>query len=179
MTPQDILDFWFKQSTPEQWFERDDDFDNVIRSRFAETHRQATLGELDAWAKTPEGAVALVILLDQFSRNLFRDSPQAFATDSKALLIARAAIEAEFDQKLETSSMRKFLYMPFMHSEDLGVQDEGLALFSKLNDAYTMGFAIEHRAVVEKFGRFPLRNEALGRTSTPEEIEYLRALSNV
>jgi uncharacterized protein (DUF924 family) len=173
MTPQTILDFWFQESTPEQWFKRDDSFDETIRSRFSKAHRQAALGELDAWTETAIGALSLVILLDQFSRNMFRDASTAFATDAKALAVSRGAIAAGLDKELDAGK-RKFLYMPFMHSEDLGVQDEGLKLFGALNDPYTMEFAVQHREVVARFGRFPHRNEALGRISTPEEIEYMR-----
>jgi uncharacterized protein (DUF924 family) len=174
MTKEQVLDFWFKESTPEQWFKRDAAFDDLIVARFKSLHDQALSSELDHWAKSPLGAVALVIVLDQFSRNMFRDSPRAFASDAKALQISQSAVAAGLDCNLTASAMQKFLYMPFMHSEDLKVQDEGLKLFEKLNDPYTTKFAISHREEIERFGRFPGRNAALGRISTPEEIDYLR-----
>jgi len=173
-TPQEVLDFWFKESTPEQWFKRDSAYDNIIVSRFKSLHEQTVAGELDSWANTPEGALALVIALDQFSRNMYRNSSKAFATDAKALAISKAAIAKGFDDQLASSSMRHFLYMPFMHSEDLAMQDECVRLFEKLNDPRITKFAIGHREEIVRFGRFPGRNAALGRSSTPEEIEYLR-----
>jgi len=174
MTPQDIIDFWFKQSTPEQWFKRNDAFDETIRTRFSGIHAQAKVGELDSWAQTPPGALALVIILDQFSRNMFRNSSESFASDAQALAIAKAAVANGLDAQLEPM-MRKFLFMPFMHSESLLVQDEGLKLFAQLDDPETMDYAKQHRKVIARFGRFPHRNEVLGRESTAEEIEFMRA----
>jgi len=172
VSPQDILSFWFEEIKPEQWFAQSKDFDALIAQRFGDAHAQAVRGELDHWSTTPEGALALIIILDQFSRNLFRSSSKAFASDAKAISNARIAIMAGFDKKLANKAMRQFMYMPFMHSEDLVTQDEGLKLFASLNDLETLGYAQHHRDIIAQFGRFPYRNEILKRTSTPEEVAF-------
>jgi uncharacterized protein (DUF924 family) len=175
MTAEDVLDFWF-QGDPTVWrpcwFTRDRNFDAAIRARFADLLPAALAGQHDAWATTPEGALALVITLDQFPRNLHRATPRAFAADAKALTLATAAIAAGHDKAL-TPMQRVFLYLPFEHSESLADQDRSVALFESLGIANVTDYAHRHRDVILRFGRFPHRNAALGRASTPEELAYL------
>jgi uncharacterized protein (DUF924 family) len=177
MTPDDVLSFWFAGDPSQRrtiWFEKDDAFDTGCGA-FAAALAQAKAGTLDDWAATPIGALALVILLDQFSRNLHRGSPEAFAADAKARAVARAAIEAGFDQAVGPVE-RMFFYLPFEHSEDLADQEESVRLFDTLREALggeTIDYAHRHRDVIRRFGRFPHRNPVLGRTSTKEEAAYL------
>jgi uncharacterized protein (DUF924 family) len=181
--PQRVLDFWF--GTPgsaeagtarDVWFKKTSTFDQECRDRFEALHRAAAAGALDDWTGTPHNALALVILLDQFSRNIYRDTAQAFACDAKALEVAREAIARGFDREL-TPLERMFLYLPFEHSEDLADQDRSVELFSSLQrfpeTQTTPEYAQAHRAVIQRFGRFPHRNAILSRPSTPEEERYL------
>ncbi len=173
MTPDDVLDFWFAgdPSTHRKvWFERNAEFDRAC-GRFADALREARQGAFNPWTATPRGTLALVILLDQFSRNLHRGSPQAFAADAMALEVARAAIARGFDQALGPVE-RTFVYMPFMHSENLADQDEGVRLFASLGGDHVR-HAVKHRDVIHRFGRFPHRNAVLERVNTPEELDYL------
>lgn len=169
-----ILHFWFEEAKPYQWFRRDPAFDEEIKSRFGALHDAAKAGKLDVWRTHPRHSLALIILLDQFSRNIYRNDPRAFAQDAKALDVAREAIGRRFDQ-LYDAKERAFFYMPFMHAEDLGVQEECVSLFkAQLPDTYNIPYAIDHRDIIKRFGRFPHRNSVLGRKSTPEEIRFLR-----
>ena len=173
MTPDEVLDFWFAGDASafrKVWFEKNAEFDAAC-SRFAGALRDAKQGAYDHWTATPRGTLALIILLDQFSRNLHRGSPEAFAADAKALGIARAAIAHGFDQSLRPVE-RMFLYMPFEHSEDLADQEKGVRLFTPLGEEQVR-HAVGHRDVIRRFGRFPHRNAVLGRISTPEELDYL------
>ncbi len=147
-------------------------FDHAIALRFEPAHFAAARGEHDGWIATAEGALALLILLDQFPRNLFRDSGHAFATDGKALAIAKHAIGEGFDQEVEPD-LRPFVYMPLMHSEDLGDQTACVVLFEALGAKTNLDFAKTHRDIIARFGRFPHRNAALGRATTPEEQGFL------
>lgn len=175
--PSDILDFWFAGDPAARrpvWFRKDEAFDAGC-ARFVGAHDSAKRGELDRWAETPDGALALLILLDQLSRNLHRGSPEAFAADPKARAIAAAAIAKGFDRAL-TPVQRMFVYLPFEHSEDRADQDRSVALFESIRDALggeTADYAVRHRDVIQRFGRFPHRNAVLGRASTPEEEAYL------
>lgn len=171
MTPQDVIDFW-TEAGPQKWFVRDAAFDDAIRSRFGELHFAAARGELHGWRETPEGALALLILLDQFPRNIFRGSAHAFATDPLARGVTRAAIARGFDQQVD-GALRSFFYLPFEHSENLTDQDEGVALCEALGDPETLKWAILHRDIIARFGRFPHRNRALGRETTPQEQAFL------
>lgn len=172
-SPDDVLTFWFSDSTRKHWFARSDAFDASLRDRFGDLHTRAAAGQLDDWAATPRGALALVILLDQASRNLHRGTPGAFATDSAALRHARAAVDAGFDSGLSDEE-RLFFYLPFEHSEDLADQERSVALCASLATAMYRDYAVRHRDVVARFGRFPHRNAILGRESTPEELEFLK-----
>jgi len=183
MTPADIITFWFEDDrtiTREKWFKRDDAFDQTIRDRFGTLTDQAATGALDHWAETPDGALALLIVLDQFPRNLHRGSARAFASDAHARAIARKAVlQRGFDRGFSNPE-RTFLYLPFEHSEDMTEQDISVALFEGMRDdplrrapGSNIEYAWKHWIVVKRFGRFPHRNAALGRISTADEEEYL------
>ena len=168
-----VLDFWFAEARPWQWFRRNADFDAAINARFGALHRKAAAGRLNVWSVHPRHALALIIVLDQFSRNLFRDTPEAFAQDRNALNVARTAIRRRFDM-IAPPLERAFFYMPFMHSESLSAQDECVALFkARKPQGDNLRFAIEHRGIIGRFGRFSHRNRILGRVSTPEEQSFL------
>ena len=172
MTAQDVLHFWFDQSTPQQWFQKDAAFDAAIRDRFAALHASAAQGELWAWRTTAAGRLAEILVLDQFSRNLFRDDARAFAQDGMALVLAQECVARQDDAAL-APQQRAFVYMPYMHSESLRVQEASVALFTALGNANNLDFAHRHHVIVERFGRFPHRNAVLGRTSTAEERAFL------
>ena len=167
---RDVTGFW-RNAGPERWFAKNDAFDAEFGNRFLTPHEAAARGELDHWADEPEGALALLVLLDQFPRNTFRGQARTFATDAKALGIARAAIEAGLDQKID-DELRRFFYLPFMHSESLADQERSVELNAAL-DANTQRFAVLHRDIIARFGRFPHRNKLLGRTSSAEEQRFL------
>lgn len=168
-----LLAFWFEETGPKRWFAHDRVLDEEIDARFSALYAEAAAGRCDDWAESADGALALVILLDQFSRNLFRDDPRAFAMDAKALGVAESALEHGFDQATPPER-RPFLYMPFMHSEDLADQRRSVALFAALEGGEGwLGYARSHMRIIERFGRFPHRNEMLGRVDTPEEAAWL------
>lgn len=180
----EVLDFWFaapdssERGRPRRcWFEKSDAFDAEIRSRFLSLHERAAAGKLSDWVNTPLAALALAVLLDQFPRNMFRGEARAFATDPLALRVARDMVEHGFDSLLRPAE-RWFVYLPFEHAEDLAAQRRSLALFGGLAgdpaSAGTTDYARRHYEIIARFGRFPHRNAALGRESTPEEIEFLR-----
>ena len=172
-TPNDILTFW-QSAGPEQWYAASPRFDEAIRLKFEPVHHAAARGEHDGWGATPEGALALLILLDQFPRNLYRRSGHAFATDPKARALARAAAELGWHRQVEPA-MRQFMLLPFEHSEDLADQDRGLALAEELGDPEILKWMVIHRDIIVRFGRFPHRNPVLGRATTPEEQAFLDA----
>lgn len=169
--PNDVLTFW-RSAGPEKWYAKSDAFDAAIRLKFEPVHHAAARGQYDGWTATPEGALALLILLDQFPRNLYRDSGHAFATDSKARAVARDAIEAGFHLAVEPE-LRQFFVLPFEHSEDLADQDFGLAVVTELGDASLLKWVKVHRDIIVRFGRFPHRNPCLGRRTTGEERAFL------
>ena len=169
----DILAFWFSEEVKPKWFVRDDGFDAELRQRFEPSLRQAKRGEPAHWAENPDGALALVILLDQLSRNIYRGTPEAFAADALALATAKNAIAQGYDLSL-TPEGRGFLYLPFEHAESLDDQDRGVALFKALGVEDLLDYMRRHRDIIARFGRFPHRNAILGRSSTAEEIEFLK-----
>ena len=169
--PNDVLGFW-RQAGPQKWFARNAAFDEACRLKFEPTHHRAARGEYDGWAETPEGALALVLLLDQFPRNLYRGSGHAYATDGKARAIARAATQRGFHRQVD-KDLAQFFVLPFEHSEDIADQDEGLALAVELDDAEVLKWVVIHRDIIARFGRFPHRNPMLGRTTTAEEQAFL------
>lgn len=168
----DILDFWLSDSARPHWFTRSDAFDALIRDRFLPTYEAARDGELDGWAETDEGLLALIIVLDQFPRNLFRNSPLSFATDAKALELAQRA-DAQGTEHWP-ADWRYFARMPFMHSESLAMQARGLILFHALGNPVALDYMQQHHDIIARFGRFPHRNAVLGRTNTAEETEFLK-----
>lgn len=169
---QEVLDFWFSDIEPKQWFQKDTNFDNKIITRFGKLHRQAVQGELSSWRYSAKSALAEIILLDQFSRNIYRDQPESFAADPMALALAQVAISKGFDQEL-TQTERSFLYMPFMHSESAVIHEEAVNLYRDLGIVNNLDFELKHKKIVDRFGRYPHRNAILGRTSTPEELAFL------
>jgi len=180
-----VLDFWFGDPTSStygsnraEWFRKDPAFDASIRDRFGAVIERGLRGELEDWAATPLGALAQLIVLDQFTRNVFRDTPRAFAGDARALNAARAMVGARQDDDL-APFQRAFVYLPFEHAEGIEMQREAVRLYTRLAalDAAQvdgLDYAERHRAIIERFGRFPHRNAILGRQSTPEEIEFLK-----
>jgi len=168
----DILHFWFEELSAQVWFSKDQQLDERIRHRFLETYEQLRSGLPSGATQTARGSLAAVIVLDQFPRNMFRNSPQSFATDVQALSIAQQAIEQSLDKQL-SNQQRVFLYMPFQHSEDRAVQARSVELFAGLGEAQNLDYAQRHKAVIDRFGRFPHRNVMLGRVSSAEEREFL------
>ena len=171
--PEAVIKFWFEETGPKFWWKNDSDFDQLIAKRFEIAHHMATQGALTSWRETPLGRLAEIIILDQFSRNLYRDSPLAFACDEQALALAQAAIQAKADEELETRQ-KAFLYLPFMHSESREVHETALTLFEAPGLESNYDFELKHKVIIDRFGRYPHRNEILGRESTQEEIEFLK-----
>jgi uncharacterized protein (DUF924 family) len=182
-SPADVLDFWFgREGEPgygefrDQWFRKDEAFDREVTDRFGDLYERAATGELDAWREEAEGCLALVIVLDQFPRNMFRGDARTHATDEQALAAAKYAIERALNRELP-AFQKMFLYMPFMHAESVGDQRRSVELFEGLaaepGGPDVVEYAVGHRDIVERFGRFPHRNAILGRETTPEEAEFL------
>jgi len=169
----EVLAFWFGETKAERRFAKDEAFDAEIRERFGELHARLTRHVPDDWLDNPEDLLAAVIVLDQFSRNLYRDDARAFADDAVALDLAHLALRRGYDELLSPEE-RQFLYMPFMHSEDVDDQDRAVELMEEIGNAEAADYARRHKAIVDRFGRFPHRNAVLGRESTPEEIEFLK-----
>ena len=167
----EIVDFWIAAG-PEKWFEKIDEFDREIASRFGALMASAKAGELEAWREDAIGVLALILLLDQFPRNVYRDSPEAFACDADGVAVADAAIAAGYDAQFEIP-VRRFFFTPFMHAEDMELQKRCIALCRALDDEEGVEFAVLHAEIIEKFGRFPHRNAILGRATTEEEKIFL------
>lgn len=168
-----VLSFWFEEIEPAMWWKKDTAFDQSIATRFGDLHRAAAHGELEAWRSSARGRLAEIILLDQFSRNIHRDRPDAFAQDAAALVLAQEAIANGCAESLNLQE-RSFLYMPFMHSESLRIHDRAMQLFSEPGLEDSLAFEKRHRAIIERFGRYPHRNAILGRASTAEELAFLQ-----
>jgi len=176
---EDLLSFWFGTSilddfprNRDMWWQKDSEFDQLLRDTYSSLHDQAAQGALDHWQETPLGCLCLILLLDQFPRNMFRDTPRAFATDPKALEVTFHALEQGFDAGLPETA-RLFLYLPLEHSEDIDNQNACISLMQNFQSSNFVNFAERHRAIIRRFGRFPHRNAILGRPSTPEEITFL------
>jgi len=169
---QDVIDFWFKEIDQKKWWVKNLPFDHEIQSRFGSIHKAACDNELSSWRVSPLGRLAEVIVLDQFSRNIYRGLPESFASDPLALKLAQEAVSIGADKELE-QIQKLFLYMPYMHSESLEVHDQALKLFEDLGLESNLKFEYAHRNIILKFGRYPHRNEILGRESTPEELIFL------
>ena len=172
LTYHDIIKFWFEEITPQQWWIKDAAFDRMIKERFQTLLNSAIHGELYIWREQPLGRLAEVIILDQFSRNIYRDEAGAFLADPQALVLAQEAIHQNIHQELEMSQ-KKFLYMPFMHSESLIVHEQAVKLFSEPGLEDNLAFEHKHKKIIERFGRYPHRNALLGRESTQEEMAFL------
>lgn len=175
ISSDDVLQFWFEDIEPSCWFKKDSAFDKALQERFGILLTRAKDNELDHWCETPRGSLALIIALDQFSRNIYRDDPRAFEADAKALKLTLDGIEKGLDKSL-TLEQRSFYYLPLRHAENLAMQQLGLAKTRELNAAGygSDKYALNHLEIIERFGRFPHRNSALGRQSTEEELAYLK-----
>lgn len=171
-TPRDILHFWFVETQAAQWWKVDPAFDVLIAQRFSDLHARAAQGELVRWRSSAEGRLAEVLVLDQFSRNLHRGTPGAFAQDGMALVLAQEAVAGGADLSLP-ALQRSFVYMPHMHSESRAVHEQALALFTALGNENTLQFEQRHKAIIDRFGRYPHRNAILGRASSAEELVFL------
>jgi len=168
-----VLKFWFEEIDPSFWFKKDDDFDAEIRHRFLRLHTAISQGEGFHWRENIEGRLAEIIVLDQFSRNIFRDQPSSFAYDRMALALAQEAVATKLDPQLPADK-RAFLYMPYMHSESLIIHDQAMKLFNQPGLEHSLEYEIRHRDIIERFGRYPHRNQILNRLSTPEELDFLK-----
>ena len=169
---EEIIEYWFSPEISKHWFASTTQLDAEIRNKYEPCWKAAASGDLEHWLTSPLGCLALVIVLDQFPLNMFRNRPESFSTEAKSIEIARYALEQEFDKDLQ-QPQKVFLYMPFMHSELLSDQDRSVELFTQAGLKENQRFAEHHRELIQRFGRFPHRNRILGRTSTPEEIAYL------
>lgn len=172
MNYKQVLDFWFDPENKEFWFSKSDEFDLELEEKFGHTLQQAMQCELWTWRETAEGRLAEIIVLDQFSRNLFRDHPASFAQDPLALSLAQEAVRLDLDQQL-APDQRCFMYMPFMHSESKIIHAQALQLFEALGNPINLDFELKHKTIIDRFGRYPHRNQILERDSTPEEVEFL------
>lgn len=172
MQSKDVINFWFKEIKHDKWFEKDDALDLRITELFIVLHSEAMAGELFSWRKTPIGSLAEIIVIDQFSRNIYRDDPKAYAGDSLALALSQNAIANDFHKDLGAEE-KQFLYMPFMHSESKLIHQEAVKLFSGPGLEKALDYELQHKKVIDQFGRFPHRNHILDRSSTAEEVTYL------
>jgi len=172
MRSEQVIDFWFEELEPQQWWVKDPDFDTMIGDRFGALLANAAKGELWAWRTTPAGRLAEIIALDQFSRNIHRDTSQAFANDAMALALAQEAVATRADAGLSLDR-RAFLYMPYMHSESPVIHEEAVVLFTAPGLELNLEFEHKHKVIIDRFGRYPHRNAILGRKSTSEELAFL------
>jgi uncharacterized protein (DUF924 family) len=171
-SPEEVIRFWFEEISPKQWWARDAGFDKELAVRFGATHGAATRCELYMWREQPVGRLAEVVVLDQFSRNIYRDEPRSFAHDPLALCLAQEAVRIGADQALP-EEQRVFLYMPFMHSESAAIHEWAIKLFGALESKSNLEYERRHKKIIDQFGRYPHRNRILGRPSTPEEVDFL------
>jgi len=169
---QKILTFWFEEIQPTQWWSKDSQFDNMIIDRFSAIHTKATQCELYNWRKTPEGRLAEIIVLDQFSRNIFRDTPLSFTNDALALSLSQEAIRLGADKDV-SEHKRPFFYLPYMHSESKAIHEVAIDLYASLGDEDNLAFEWKHKIIIDRFGRYPHRNNILGCTSSKEELAFL------
>lgn len=172
MQAQDILQFWFVELSGQQRFAKDSALDKLIRERFGAALQAGSRGELFTWRTTPQGRLAEIVVLDQFSRNIYRDTPAAFTQDAQALTLAQELVASGQDYVLE-AAWRSFVYMPYMHSESPVIHIQAMALFAQTGMEGTLEYERRHKAIIDQYGRFPHRNAILGRVSTPQELEFL------
>lgn len=173
MSYENVLKFWFKDLSPDDWWKKDQKLDNFISTKFFNTHKAAKNCELYKWRSTSAGRLAEIIVLDQFSRNMYRNQPESFAQDNLALALAQEAVTVGADQDLN-AQQKAFLYMPYMHSESKFIHESAVALFSQEGLENNLDFEIQHKNIIDRFGRYPHRNKILNRESTNEEIEFLK-----
>jgi uncharacterized protein (DUF924 family) len=171
-TAEDIIRFWFIEHGEDDWFGGKPEFDAVLAERFSDTHAEVSKGEAYSWRRTAEGRLAEIIVLDQFSRQLFRGKREAFTQDGMALVLAQEAVLRGFDQEVP-QAWRGFFYLPYMHSESLAIHEEAMRLYTELGEPNNLDYEIRHQKVIARFGRYPRRNAALGRASTQEETAYI------
>ncbi|NOU49287.1 DUF924 domain-containing protein [Pseudoalteromonas sp. JBTF-M23] len=169
----DVLNFWFKEIDVKLWWKKDPNFDELIKKRFGTLHQSAARCELYHWRTTPQGSLAEIIILDQFSRNIYRDTPKAFENDSLALTLAQFAI-AQGQNTMLPKNRRSFMYLPYMHSESQAIHTQAVELYKALGNEDNLSFELKHKAIIDRFGRYPHRNAILGRTSTSAELEFLK-----
>ena len=172
-TYRDVIAFWFEEIEPASWWKKEPAFDRLIQSRFGTTHDAARAGELLDWRSEAEGRLAEIIVLDQFSRNIYRDTAEAFAFDDMALALAQEAVALGMDKPL-SAVQRSFMYMPYMHSESKKIHEIALQLYSANGIQSNLDFEIQHKQIIDQFGRYPHRNNILGRESTAAELAYLQ-----
>lgn len=170
--PFEVIDFWFNELHPHQWFEKDPKLDEEIRTRFGELHERAMKGELHTWRKNAMGRLAEILILDQFSRNIYRGTKRAYESDPAALILAEELVQLGFDKELPPDQ-RVFAYLPFMHSESKLIHHLAMKLYSELGHQQSVDYEIMHKNIIERFGRFPHRNKILGRESTREEKDFV------
>ena len=170
--PAQVHKYWFDELSREDWYVKNNNIDQQITERFLPLYEQLAQRDVDQHLANSERALAAIIVLDQFPRNMFRGSAKSFASDDKALKLSIAAVAANLDNGLNADE-RQFLYMPHMHSEDPAMQKRCVELFESFNDEHLLGFAVRHKQIIDRFGRFPHRNEVLGRASTPQEVAFL------
>ena len=173
MEHTEIINFWFNEIDSSLWFKKNAEFDRLLQDRFSSVHRAAIQGELYSWRANPEGRLAEIIVLDQFSRNMFRDNAEAFAYDTIALILSQVAVETGDDGRIDPSH-RAFMYMPFMHSESPLIHERAVKLFSQPGLERNLEFEMKHKTIIDRFGRYPHRNAVLGRESTSEELDFLQ-----
>lgn len=173
ITAEQVLTFWFEEIEPKLWWIKDVEFDALINQRFGDVLVQAKRGELSHWRVTPQGRLAEIIVLDQFSRNIYRDTPAAFEADAIALVLAQEAVAQQVDLALKPKQV-PFLFMPYMHSESAMIHQVAVKLFNREAAVANLTFELQHKAIIDRFGRYPHRNAILGRESTAEEIAFLR-----
>ena len=169
-----IIDFWFKEISPSKWWSKDQGFDDLIRTRFGNVHQAAVTGELWTWRSNALGALAEIIVIDQFSRNIYRNTKLSFAYDPIALVLAQNIIQQKLDLQL-TPTMRGFAYLPFMHSESALIHEEAVKIYQSSKLDGNLEFELKHKIIIDRFGRYPHRNEVLGRESSSEELEFLKS----
>ena len=173
MTPEDILHFWFVEAGPKAWWQKSDVFDALVKQRFLGVYEAVRLGELSTWRTRANGWLAEIIILDQFPRNMFRGSARSYESDALALALAQEAVAQGIGEDWHPDK-RQFLYMPYMHSESALVHADAVKVFSKPGMENNLDFEMKHKRIIDRFGRYPHRNAALGRISTPEEIAFLK-----
>lgn len=168
-----VIDFWFEELDPSDWWKKDEKLDQTIKDRFISTHQAAIFCELNHWRSNPLGRLAEIIVIDQFSRNIFRNKPESFLYDNLALVLSQEAVSGKHDKDL-TAKQKAFLYMPYMHSESKIIHEQAVKLFSQPGLESNLDFELKHKVIIDRFGRYPHRNIVLGRASTQEEINFLK-----